>query len=74
MPLTYTLGQFTTKKAKMILLNKNKKDLEQITRFIDDQKLKTHIDSEFKLQDIALAHQRSESNKAVGKIVIAIGD
>ncbi len=45
-----------------------------ITQFIEDNKLKTHIDSEFNLQDVGLAHQRSESHRAVGKIIINISN
>lgn len=64
------LSKLTRKKAKLILLNKNKRDLDILTQFIDEKKLKTHIDSEFSLQSITLAHQRSESHRAVGKIII----
>ncbi len=66
------ITRFTTKKAKKILLKKNKVDLDQITQFIDEKKLKTHIDSEFNLENLALAHQRSESSKAVGKIIVSV--
>lgn len=65
-------SKLTSKKAKIILLNKNKNDLETITQWINNNKLITHIDSEFSLQNISLAHQRSESLRTVGKIIIAI--
>lgn len=68
------ISKFTRKKAKIILLQKNKKDLDAITQFIEENKLKTHIDSEFNLQDVGLAHQRSESHRAVGKIIINVSN
>ncbi|MDI9819074.1 MULTISPECIES: NAD(P)-dependent alcohol dehydrogenase [unclassified Legionella] len=64
------ISRFTAKKAKFILLNKSKEDLDEISRLIDNQQLYTYIDSEYHLSDIALAHQRSESHHARGKIVV----
>lgn len=66
------ISKLTRKKAKMIFLQKNKNDLDTITQFIEENKLKTHMDSEFNLQDVGLAHQRSESHRAVGKIIINV--
>ncbi|KTD19069.1 Quinone oxidoreductase (NADPH:quinone reductase) [Legionella lansingensis] len=66
------INKLTRKKARIILLRKNKNDLDTITQFIEGNKLKTHIDSEFNLQDIGLAHQRSETHRAVGKIIINV--
>lgn len=44
--------------------------LEEITKFVERGELKTVIDSTFSLDDIRLAHQRSESGRAKGKIVV----
>lgn len=63
---------FTGKKVKIIMLKRNKKDLDYITQLIEDNKLRTHIDSEFNLEDIALAHLRSESQRTVGKIIVSL--
>lgn len=64
------INRFTSKQGKFILLRKNKQDLDTITQLIDEKKLVTYIDSEFTLDDIALAHQRSETHKAIGKIIV----
>ena len=46
--------------------------LEKLSRLIDDGKLRVTIDSEFPLEETAKAHERSESRRARGKIVIRV--
>ncbi len=60
------------RKARMIRVAPRGKDLEYLTGLVDDGRLKPLIDSEFPLERIAEAHQRSESGRARGKIVISI--
>ncbi len=47
-------------------------DLDELAARVRDGRLRPVIDSEYSLDDIAAAHQRSESLRAVGKIVVRV--
>lgn len=47
-------------------------DLNAIAKLIDSGDVKVIIDSSYPLTDIKLAHQRSQSKRAKGKIVVRI--
>jgi NADPH:quinone reductase-like Zn-dependent oxidoreductase len=46
--------------------------LDQLSRLVDEGVLRVTIDSEFPLEETAKAHERSESRRARGKIVIHV--
>jgi len=46
--------------------------LDELTKLANAGKLKVNIDSEFGLDEIAKAHERSESGRAQGKIIINV--
>lgn len=50
----------------------NREQLEKLAEFADAGKLKVNIDSEFGLDQVAKAHERSETSRAQGKIIINI--
>lgn len=50
----------------------NSEQLTELAKLADDGKLKVNIDSEFPLSDVAKAHERSESGRAQGKIIINV--
>ncbi|NJR39772.1 MAG: NAD(P)-dependent alcohol dehydrogenase [Leptolyngbyaceae cyanobacterium CSU_1_4] len=58
---------------KVILLKTNGADLAYLTEQIEAGKLQSVIDRTYPLSEIAEAHAYSETERAVGKIVIAIG-
>jgi NADPH:quinone reductase-like Zn-dependent oxidoreductase len=60
--------------ASFCFVQANPEQLSKISNLIDSGKLKIEIDSVFRLEDIAQAHERSESGHARGKIVIQIQD
>jgi len=60
------------KQSRNVWVNSNTKDLEKLAEYLDQGQVKPVIDSEFGLEEIDLAYQRSRSGHAVGKIVIAI--
>lgn len=60
------------KKASFILMKPLGADLKYLTDMIEAGKIKSVIDSAFSLEDIARAHNRSESGRARGKIVIRV--
>ena len=47
-------------------------DLELLSQWVEQGALKPVIDSEFSLEDIRAAHERSQTERAVGKIVINV--
>lgn len=59
-------------KAKSVFVQSRTKDLETLTRFIDDGKVKPVLDSEYPLAKIDDAFARSKTGRARGKIVIDI--
>jgi len=65
---------FNGKSGKMINLKSNSEDLRFITELIKSGKLKTHIDKQYKLQDIKEAHHYSETGRVVGKLAVIIGE
>ncbi|MCJ8338486.1 MAG: NADP-dependent oxidoreductase [Pseudomonadales bacterium] len=50
----------------------NAADLTQIKDLLEQGKVQVHLDSLFPLADAQLAHQRSESKRTVGKIVLQV--
>ncbi|MBW4515752.1 MAG: NAD(P)-dependent alcohol dehydrogenase [Timaviella obliquedivisa GSE-PSE-MK23-08B] len=59
---------------KVILLKTNGVDLAYLTEQIEAGKIQSVIDRTYSLSQMAEAHAYSETERAVGKIVIAIGD
>lgn len=66
------LNPFAHHKVFLVLVKNNVNDLKWLTSAIDSGQIKTHIDSQFTLHQIAEAHKRSESNRVVGKIAVNI--
>ncbi|MEC9375015.1 MAG: NAD(P)-dependent alcohol dehydrogenase [Pseudomonadota bacterium] len=50
------------------------KDLQQLSSWVDEGKLKPIIDSIYRLDDVVDAHLKSQTERAVGKIVIRVKD
>ena len=50
----------------------SREQLDQLSELANAGKLKVNIDSEFGLEDVAKAHERSESGRAQGKIIINV--
>ncbi|MCG6134299.1 MAG: NAD(P)-dependent alcohol dehydrogenase [Nostoc sp. LLA-1] len=59
-------------KAKFVLEKPNAPDLVYLKELIEAGKMRTVIDRSFPLAELAAAHTYSESERAVGKIAIAI--
>lgn len=60
------------KKAKFILETARSQDLLYLKELIEAGKIRCVIDRTFPLQELAAAHAYSESERAVGKIAIAV--
>ncbi len=50
----------------------NREQLTKLAEFADAGKLNVNIDSEFELHQVAAAHERSETGRAQGKIIINV--
>lgn len=73
--LQFLLSKFTKHKGmKFFMLNPQKEDLMELNKLVDQDKIRSIIDSTFALEDIAQAHDRSEGGHARGKIVIKTGE
>lgn len=59
-------------KSKLVLENPNTQDLAYLKDLIEAGKIRTVIDRTYPLQELAAAHAYSETERAVGKIAIAI--
>nr|XP_040251596.1 chloroplast envelope quinone oxidoreductase homolog [Aegilops tauschii subsp. strangulata] len=71
--LTYVLHRVTFSKKRLVpqlLLSLNKADLEFLVGLLEEDKLKTVIDSRFPLSDAGKAWQSSIDGHATGKIVV----
>ncbi|MCR9142820.1 MAG: NAD(P)-dependent alcohol dehydrogenase [bacterium] len=63
---------FSSRKARLILVKSNGSDLALLGDLADDGRLRSTIDSTYSLEEIQKAHERSESGRARGKIVIQV--
>lgn len=70
--LNSIIGLFSSKKAKMINVKSNPQDLLQITKWIENGKLKPIIDKVYPLEDVREAHRYSETGRVVGKLALSI--
>ncbi len=59
-------------KVHYVLRKANSQHLAEITRLIEEQKIRAVVDKVFPLDDVAEAHRYSETGRARGKIVIAV--
>ena len=66
------LSRFTSKKAEFIVVMADGPDMETLRNMIEAGQVKSIIDSEFTLEQIAAAHERSETGRVRGKIVVKI--
>ena len=60
--------------ASFLFVQPNREQLEKLAEFADAGKLKVNIDSEFGLDQVAEAHERSETGRAQGKIIINVSE
>lgn len=67
----FLLSKFSPQKSmKFFMLNPQHDDLSELNRLIEENRLKSVIDSTYPLEDIADAHERSEGGHSRGKIII----
>ena len=65
-------GIFSSKKARMINVKSNPQDLQQLTKWIENGKVKSVIDKIYPLEDVREAHRHSETGRVVGKLALSI--
>lgn len=65
-------NMFRKKKAKMVYVKSNKKDLKWLNEKITTNKIKPIIDKVFNFADIKLAQKHIESKRAKGKVILKI--
>jgi NADPH:quinone reductase-like Zn-dependent oxidoreductase len=73
LPILLT-GILPGKKAKIILLKPNGKDLAYLKQLIESGKMRCAIARTYPLAEIAAAQTESEQNRVVGKLVITVAN
>ncbi len=66
------LTMFAKQKVKVVVVHSNTADLQTLAELIEADKIKPVIDSVFPLAEAAEAHQRIETRRAQGKIVLVM--
>lgn len=70
--ITSVTRWFGSRTASLIQVQPKRADLELLTGWVDEGRLRTVTDSEFNLEDMGLAHERSETGRVRGKVVIRV--
>jgi len=70
--LNWFINIFSSKKGKMISVKSFPEDLRFLSEMIKSDKLRTVIDTTYKLKDIQEAHIHSETGRVVGKLALSI--
>lgn len=63
-----------TRRSRMVVVHPDGEDLAEITRWVEQGRLRPVIDRVFPLEEIQQAHEASESGHTRGKIVIRIDE
>ena len=64
--------QFSSRKARLVLVRSNRRDLEWLARQVDEGALAPRVDRTFGLDEVSEAHTYIETKRARGKVVITI--
>ena len=70
--LNFVTGLFSSKKAKMINVKSNPRDLQTITEMIESAKVEPIIDKIYPLEEVSNAHRHSETGRVIGKLALSI--
>lgn len=70
--LQQTLTLPLRKRARLVLVRSNRRDLDQLARWVDEGRLRPVIDRVFTLDQVAAAQAHIESKRARGKVVVRI--
>ena len=62
-----------TRRARYVVVHPDGEDLDDISRWVEQGKLRPAIDKVFPLEEIQQAHEASESGHTRGKVVVRIG-
>ncbi len=65
---------FPRKKAKLVLAQPRRPDLQVLAQLMDEGKVVPVIERIYPLSEIAEAHRQSESHRSVGKIVLSVAE
>lgn len=70
--LQQTLTLPLRRRARLVLVRSNRRDLDQLVRWVDEGRLRPVIDRVFTLDQVAAAQAHIESKRARGKVVVRI--
>lgn len=64
--------QFSSRRARLVLVRSNRRDLEWLARQVDDGALEPRVDRTFGIDAVSDAHAYIETKRARGKVVITM--
>ena len=74
LPPAVTTRPLTRRRTIALLAERDRADLQRLADWLATTALRVVVDGVHDLDDIAVAVERSESRRARGKILLAIGD
>lgn len=60
-------------RARLVLVRSNRRDLDQLARWVDEGRLRPVIDRVVRLDEVAAAQAHIETKRALGKVVVRLG-
>jgi NADPH:quinone reductase-like Zn-dependent oxidoreductase len=63
----------SSRRARFVMTKPSGRVLRELVALVEEGKLRVVIDSEYPLDRLAEAHDRSRSGHAAGKIVVKVG-
>jgi len=70
----HALTMFLPKRTRLVVVNSNAADLEQLARFVDEGKLKPVVDRVVSLEQTGAGQAHVETKRARGKVIIHVQD
>jgi NADPH:quinone reductase-like Zn-dependent oxidoreductase len=67
-----TIAEQLAVKSAFVFVQPNQRQLNKLAQYIDEGKIKIHLDAVLGLEDIVKAHELSESGRTRGKIVLSV--
>ena len=62
------------KKGIFFFVKSNANDIREIAKLLAEGKLVSHVDAVYDFNDVAKAHERIQSGRAIGKIIMSFSE
>ncbi|MEO1257566.1 MAG: NAD(P)-dependent alcohol dehydrogenase [Bacteroidota bacterium] len=68
------LSYLKLKKSRLVVVESHTSDLMLLKNWLEKNQLKTFIEAEYPVREIAEVHQKLETRRTVGKLVVKVGE